>query len=777
MVYLISLDILISLIIIYKSKYSILSIISLLANYPIFPLVWEYYYNKGASSLSSPFGLQLYMTQMLLGILIFNIINLYFVFFTDILKKEENMLNFKQNMIFNERLIFVLLATVSLLISMPTLPFTHVSDFSQVRKALVAGSAWNYLMICSMVAFLSSTKKITLFEGVFLGFIFAWSLGNFNRAEVIGLFVLLGLRYVSWEKISKKRKWIFFTMALIGIIFMMFLGYYRVQESAASEQNILISFILDIKNQIIHLTNQNTAGDIIHIYNTAFHYTREFGFLYGKSYLMYIYSILPFTGGRYNNEYLFTNILQNRFYNLGGGYFLTEPYINFGYVGIAVYSLLFFILLKYIVKKPNFISYMYYGVFVSAIFRLQWYGMIYIERSFIQIIPFILLLQLLIRKVFKNSYKSINEVCIIGQFPPPMHGLSKAVETLYNSELKEKYKFGKVDITSNKKILSNILKLLTSNCELFYITIAQSKFGNLRDMIMIILLKLRGKKVLIHLHGGYYRELYDKVLSKIQKNLNKLVLSKIDGAIVLGESLKYIFEGLVPEEKIFTVYNCVDDQYILSQEDFDKKIEGIKSCNTLNILYLSNFIETKGYKEVLQLAKMFRDNKIESVNFNFAGKFFIEEDEKYFNNFVQNNNLQTYIHYKGIVDGEEKKKLLNESHVFILPTRYEREGQPISIIEAMGNGMAIITTKHAGIPDLVTDNQNGYLIKYDNINRLYDAIKLLSEDKSVLKKIAENNRQKVKANFLEKHYINNLDKVFKEVLQYDGSKQIQSKLV
>lgn len=30
---------------------------------------------------------------------------------------------------------------------------------------------------------------------------------------------------------------------------------------------------------------------------------------------------------------------------------------------------------------------------------------------------------------------SKKKICFIAQFPPPMHGLSKAVETLYNSEL------------------------------------------------------------------------------------------------------------------------------------------------------------------------------------------------------------------------------------------------------------------------------------------------------------------------------------------------------
>ena len=43
------------------------------------------------------------------------------------------------------------------------------------------------------------------------------------------------------------------------------------------------------------------------------------------------------------------------------------------------------------------------------------------------------------------------KVGIIGQFPPPIHGLSKALDTLYNSYLNKEFDFTKIDITNNKK--------------------------------------------------------------------------------------------------------------------------------------------------------------------------------------------------------------------------------------------------------------------------------------------------------------------------------------
>ena len=79
----------------------------------------------------------------------------------------------------------------------------------------------------------------------------------------------------------------------------------------------------------------------------------------------------------------------------------------------------------------------------------------------------------------------MKKICFIAQFPPPVHGLSKAVETLFNSRLSSEYEFEKVDITNNKKFLSNLNKISKSDADLFYFTISQTKGGNLRDLMIL----------------------------------------------------------------------------------------------------------------------------------------------------------------------------------------------------------------------------------------------------------------------------------------------------
>lgn len=356
------------------------------------------------------------------------------------------------------------------------------------------------------------------------------------------------------------------------------------------------------------------------------------------------------------------------------------------------------------------------------------------------------------------------KIAIIGQFPPPMHGLSKALDTLYNSYLNEKFNFTKIDVTNNKKFLNNLFKILFSKLDLYYLTISQSKFGNLRDLIMIKLIQLKKRKVIIHLHGGGFRNILDDEFGNIQKKLNYKILSKVDAGIVLGDSLKYIFEGIIPKEKIYVVKNCVDDEFVISDEEFNEKVEILETKKELKILYLSNFIEDKGYKEVLQLAKLVKEKNNNRFKFIFAGKFFNEIDRKEFFEYVDKNNLSSIIDYKGIVNGKYKLNLLKESDIFILLTRYKNEGQPISIIEASANGCEILTTNHAGIKDIL-DKNNMIVIDKNNIDvyKIYNTIsERVNDIDGMFRRIVEN-RKNILEQFTQKNYLKYLEEIFEKI--------------
>lgn len=360
-------------------------------------------------------------------------------------------------------------------------------------------------------------------------------------------------------------------------------------------------------------------------------------------------------------------------------------------------------------------------------------------------------------------------ITFIAQFPPPIHGLSKAVDTLYHSRLNNEYEFTSVNITNNKAIGKTLWNIWKSKSDLYYFTISQTKGGNWRDLVILKLLELKHAKCLIHLHGGYYRQLVDYDCGKWQRRLNYHAIRRLAGCIVLGKSLQPIFEGMIYSGKIFTVPNCVDAQYMLAPSEAESKIRKAAEESTLDVLYLSNFIPTKGYREVLQLALKCKNEKNKCFHFHFAGKFFEETEKAYFKNYISEHDLGAYVTYHGVVTGNRKKELLRRSHIFMLLTRYSNEGQPISILEAMGNAMLVITTNHAGIPDIIKNGENGLMIDKSSIvvDEIYRYLVDMYNDRDTLRTVCLRNYHDVIQSYTEERYIHNMDVVFKKVLS-DG---------
>jgi len=262
------------------------------------------------------------------------------------------------------------------------------------------------------------------------------------------------------------------------------------------------------------------------------------------------------------------------------------------------------------------------------------------------------------------------------------------------------------------------------------------------------------------LHGGYYRHLVDRDLPAWQRKANYRAVSRADGAIVLSQSLRPIFEGMVSEEKIFVVPNCVDDACLISDAEFEQKLTALEHKKIWHVLYLSNFMKEKGYPKVLEMAKL-EKQRVDAgaekrFHFDFAGKFFKEADYRDFQNYISENQLQKDVTYHGIVSGNAKRKLLKECDIFVLLTRYRNEGQPISILEAMGNGLYILTTDQGGIPDIVKDGENGTVLtrpEETDLTAVLNRVHLTRE-------LMTRNRVTAKSRYSQRNYLENMKNVF-----------------
>src|SRR5579872_5831732 len=91
---------------------------------------------------------------------------------------------------------------------------------------------------------------------------------------------------------------------------------------------------------------------------------------------------------------------------------------------------------------------------------------------------------------------------------------------------------------------------------------------------------------------------------------------------------------------------------------------------------------------------------------------------------IKSLNLQNHVILCGWKTQEEVIELLNESHIFVLPSIKSadgnEEGIPNALKEAMAMGLPVIATFHAGNNELIRDGITGYLVQPKKTMELYN---------------------------------------------------------
>lgn len=351
-----------------------------------------------------------------------------------------------------------------------------------------------------------------------------------------------------------------------------------------------------------------------------------------------------------------------------------------------------------------------------------------------------------------------NKLLLIGPFPDPISGVSLANKVV--KDILEKSKEYSPDFINTsypvfedaigsfsfKKLIffltlnSKAIKILKS--DIIYMTPGQTFFGVAKYFVFILLSSLLRKKLIIHVHGNYLGKHYQE-LKGIKKIFLSYLLSKFNKGIVLSNSLVNNLSPFLEKNKIFIAPNFAEN-YL-----YEDRMPIITT--KLQIVYLSNLMEEKGILYLLDALKILEENNV-PYHAKIAGNI----DSKLEDSIREKLSKLKSTEYKGVLVGVEKKELLNWSNVFILPTFYKMEGQPISILEALSTNNAIITTNHAGIPDIIKDKQNGFFVKKRNAIDIAEKLIFLSNNPIMLKEFIIFNRNYFLNSFTLDKFGNNI---------------------
>ncbi len=139
---------------------------------------------------------------------------------------------------------------------------------------------------------------------------------------------------------------------------------------------------------------------------------------------------------------------------------------------------------------------------------------------------------------------------------------------------------------------------------------------------------------------------------------------------------------------------------------------------TVNILYLAHCTREKGLfaaiDGILAANRELAHRKLPlQLKFIAAGNFVTEAEQADFNEQLRDPAVAAVVSHAGFVSGERKEQLYREADLFLFPTRYLGENQPVNLIEAMAFGLPLITTRWRSLPEMLPPNYPGLVADQD----------------------------------------------------------------
>jgi glycosyltransferase involved in cell wall biosynthesis len=357
-------------------------------------------------------------------------------------------------------------------------------------------------------------------------------------------------------------------------------------------------------------------------------------------------------------------------------------------------------------------------------------------------------------------------ILMYGPLSPPMHGQSVSFTLITQRYLcSQKYivntnytgmsVLGRIMLTGNV-IFKCIYFFLTKKIDLVFFSCSRSSGGAIKDICLINMASFFKIRMINHIHGADFDNL-TRNKPRFFARLIESAYNKVQTTIVLTEGMKAPFLRF-KSMKIKVLPNFYDPVL----DNLDNQAH-TKYSEPFEILYFSNVIKTKGIIELIDAIRLLTPKKL-NIRLNIAGGFIGDEEcsaEEIKSLFYCKIAGATDIVYHGVLNGQAKSELLYKNNVFVLPSYYVSEAFPLSIIEAMRAGCAIITTRFNYLDEIVKP-ENGILVGIRNAGAIADALECLINDRPRLKNMQEYNMAEAKSKYSLATNLELLQQIFEE---------------
>lgn len=312
------------------------------------------------------------------------------------------------------------------------------------------------------------------------------------------------------------------------------------------------------------------------------------------------------------------------------------------------------------------------------------------------------------------------KICMIVQDKMVKGGIAAVVNGYRGSALEVNHEIIYVESYKDGGKITKLLKGISGYCHFAKVLLLNrpelvhihSSFGPsfFRKLPFIYMASWAKLPIINHIHGADFDEFYTNAGQK-KKDLIRKAYGKCSVLIALSEEWKERLSQIVSKDKI----EIVENYSILHEDALAERLN--RPCNK-KVLFLGEIGRRKGCFDIPAIAEKVIE-VIPNAKFILCGAG-TETDMQAIQSALRDRKIDQNVEFPGWVRDAKKDKVLRDADVFLLPSY--NEGMPMSILDAMGYGLPIVSTNVGGIPKIVHDGENGACCQAGNIKRLSSGI-------------------------------------------------------
>lgn len=269
----------------------------------------------------------------------------------------------------------------------------------------------------------------------------------------------------------------------------------------------------------------------------------------------------------------------------------------------------------------------------------------------------------------------------------------------------------------------------------------------LRDIVFLCATRWMFRHTVFHYHAGGVSSFEDR-LPTILRPLFRMAYRNADLAIRTapqnpedGRSLGVRMDVVVP--------NGIPDMRGTVKE-------AVAEEGSLTILFTGVLIPSKGVQVLLEAFNMLVERGAE-VRLELMGRWGDTGFRSQCESFIERHRITDRVAFLGVKRDREKLGHFAQCDIFCFPSYFEAESFGLVLLEAMQFAKPVVSTSWRGIPSVVQDGVNGFLVPVQDAQAVADRLMDLVRDKELRQRMGEEGRRIFAARFTLERFRQNME--------------------